>query len=150
MSDRERVIQMRNKGLTRAQIATACDLTLSQVNQAIETTILELRDGAPLLVEEMYHVHHERLEALFQLVQSKIDKMDPDVFDLDLFKAALSILERQAKLHGLDHDKKNQKKTRVGATDRGDDWLDNATPAELIHEAESYGLNVPEKFKLVD
>lgn len=147
MSDREKVIALRQKGKTRAEIAKELDLTMTAVNAAIETTIVELRDGAPLLVEEMYHLHHERLEQLYAIVQKRIDAMVE--FDSDVFKIALSILERQSKLHGLDKANAKQK-TKVGKTSRDSDWLDNATPSELIYEAESYGLTVPEKFKLPD
>lgn len=147
MSDREKVMSLRMKGKTREEIAKELDLSVRSVDQAINTTITELRDAAPLIVEEMFSVHQLRLEALYQIVQKKIDEMLD--FDERLFKVALSILERQSKLLGLDRDKVKTKTSRADRYHETTDWLEDATPSELIHEAESYGITVPEKFKLV-
>ena len=58
------------------------------------------------------------------------------VFDDKLVRSAILIMDRQAKLHGLDKQK----------APTNPDWLENASQPELIRLAKERGIALPEKF----
>lgn len=135
------VISLRAAGVPAKEIADSLGLSVPRVYQYLAEATTAARERNVDLVEEMFLLHQERLERLFRLAQAHIDKCE--TFDDRAFRVAILILERQARLLGLD-----KTPEKPGGKSGGYDWLENSTKEELIAEAERRGLRVPEKFKL--
>lgn len=142
MIDADEILRLRAAGHTYSQIAQQTGVEERQAKRAVRDTVLAVRADLSDDVAEMFLLHHERLENLFRIVRERIENQP--AFDDRPFKLAITILERQARLWALD---------RTGPAGNGKDkgtydWLQNATPSDLIAEAERYGIKVPERFKL--
>lgn len=137
----ERIFDLRMQGRGRTEIAQIVGLSAKMVDKHIRQQIEGLRLKNEELADEMYHIHQERLEELYALVRQEVDRAE--VFDASMFKTMIQILERQSKLLGLDAAPKDR-----GPKRKDENWFLDATPHELIAEVESYGLEVPARFKL--
>lgn len=135
------VMDLRMQGRNRNDIAEILGISQCSVHRHIKEQIQAIRMNTEELAEEMFLLHQERLEELYALVKQELDKMEG--FDDKPFKLLIVILERQAKLLGLDvTPARGERNAPKGS------WLDDATPHELIAEVESYGFHVDERFKL--
>lgn len=134
---------LRRVGFSRQEIATAMGLDISTVERLLSKVLKELQVANASRAEEAYQLQDMRLEELYRRVHELIVKAEG--FDDRLFKTAITILERQAKLLGLD---KTTRSSPVKLAARDQKWMDEATPSELVAEVESYGIEVPARFKL--
>jgi hypothetical protein len=133
------VLRMRAKGVPYSEIAEQTGMDVRSVRRLVQDEVQRVRAELAEDVAEMFVLHNERLEALYRITRTHIDNMA--VFDDRPIKVALLILERQSRLLGLDKDAKPGRGNTY-------DWLENATPTDLIAEAERRGIRIPEKFKL--
>lgn len=137
---RDRVIKARALGKTSQEIADEEGIHPSSVDTLVREAAAEVRAKTNDFVEERFAMHDARYEYLYKIVQKKLD--DASLADLHAFaglvRAAISVLERQSKLWGLDRAKPDGGKGR--------NWLDDASPAQLVKMAGEMGLTLPDKF----
>src|SRR5262245_34850770 len=125
---RAEIVRLRVEGRTLQAIADEIGLSRSAVHESLTNELKKLADRS----QEEAAVYREltlaRLEALFAALwpQAQAGHV-PSV------NAAVSILDRQAKLLGLDAPSRHETKLTV----------ERMTDAELIAEAERLGLPVP-------
>jgi hypothetical protein len=136
---RQDVMERRARGESHESIAKDLGVQVRAVHRWIKEVVDEVRLRSVDYAEEMFVIHSNRLESLYQRVQKYIDEMV--LFDEKMFRIAVLVLERQSKLLGLDKAGKP-----VGAD--AYEWLKNATPDQLIQHAKDMGLRVPEKFSV--
>ena len=135
---RVEIIQHKRDGWTNREIAEAVGLGEDQVRRVIRQAVDAARADERQLVQERYHLHDERLEFLYAQVMKALHAAV--VFDDKIIRAAIMILERQARLHGLD-------KTRTQASGAFG-WLETASPDELVRLAKERGIALPATFQL--
>lgn len=138
----EAVLKMRHDGKVLREIATELGVSYTSVKSAVATYRVQMSAEMLEVADEYFQLHVDRLEGLWARVQKELTALPQ--FDEKVFKVAIQILERQAKLLGLDRGNRAAGVPRTGGQK---DWLAEATPSELIAEIESYGLQVPERFK---
>ena len=132
------ILRMRSGGLSMVEIAEQTGLSLATVMRRLKEIADDTRDRHVEIADEMFAVHQARLEALYRKINERIAQLE--VFDDRVFRAAVMVLERQAKLLGLDREKRDT--GRAGQND----WIESATADEVVRRAKELGINVPEKF----
>lgn len=139
----EKALVYRREGKLYTEIGVLLGEPAVNVRRALAALRVATTNEALDVADEYFNLHIERLEALWATVSSTINALLG--FDDRVFKVALAVLERQAKLLGLDRGSGGRNPTPRPSRDK--DWLSEATPSELIAEIESYGLEVPKRFK---
>lgn len=136
------LLEKRAQGKSTKQ--AAIDLGISQqhagalVREAIEQV---KRDQADLITQRRLE-HDAKLEYLYNVCLAHVQALvAANAFDDKAIRCAVSILERQSRLWGLDL---SGTKTSEGRAD----WLDTASSSAVLAEAERYGLKVPEPFRV--
>ena len=145
---RDRIVELRAKGMLPREIGPTVGMTENAVYQVLREAAEEVRDRMQERIEQRFMEHDARYEYMYRQVQDKLSAaVSPDGVALmtlseyaGLLRAAVAILERQAKLLGLDRNPGGAGGQRKG------DWLDSATPKQLIDLAAKYGLDTPGKF----
>lgn len=103
----------------------------------------KVRDSTRELCEIRFMQHDERLEYMYSQLQDRLDAFDPERDTVAgyaaLIRAAIAILERSAKMWGTDREKPQGGRGFA-------DWLDDASPTELVRIAETYGIEIPKPF----
>jgi hypothetical protein len=135
------IVSLRASGKSATDIAEAIGCDVRTVYRSIKDEAEKVRAGTAELVSSMFMLHQERLERLWAKAQERIDALEDTASSADFchaVRAAIMILERQARLLGLDREK-------AGGRGAAADWLDTASEAELRVTAERYGLRIPEK-----
>lgn len=141
----ERILRLRAVGFDAREIARKLsdDPEIGKISSVTVARLMgeaarEARERHRELADKRFLEQDATLEYLrskyMQLVESSPG------YDDKLARALVSILERQAKLHGLDRGKAN-------GGHGGNDWLEEATKDDLLRAAEAYGIRVPEKFR---
>lgn len=128
-----RIVELRSRGCTPHQIGREVGLTRQQVTARIRVLALEIRSATRDLVATRFLEHDQILMTLRAKCQKAINEMKE--WDSTRVIAMLKVLERQAKLLGLDVDPRS-------AADN-DSWLDNKAPAELVEMARRFNLTLP-------
>lgn len=142
------IVGRRARGQSPEEIAADLGLSVVYVCQMIREAAVHQRGAAESLVSEMFMLHHIRLEALYKVVQARIDVMvASNFFDARVIRSAIEILERQSKLLDLDRAKRG---TEGAAGNCGTlAWMDKMTNEELVKTArEQYGIVLPPTFNL--
>lgn len=128
------ILTRRMQGERSDEIATAMQVPHGNVLAAIARLTEQARQESADMAAELFMLANLRLEKLWRTVQKWLDAME--TFDDKLVRCAVSVLERQAKMNGLD-----KQGSRFVADD---EWIDNATPAEVVAHAKKLGLSLPE------
>lgn len=142
LEDAERlrhILDKRADGRPWDEIARDLGLSVTSCHRIIrEAAELSNRRNAQL-VDEMRLTHHARCEKLYRTVLERIQvQIDAGHLDDKLVRAAVVVLDRQARLLGLDA-------VRVrGGTGRND-WVDDMPIGAVLDEAARMGLKVPKE-----
>lgn len=134
-----RVIDLRAQGKSLSEIGRELGVPAETAREIVGRAADWARDSLRARTDELFAVHDARLERLYNKVQSYIDSFE--AFNPDMFRVALAVLAQQATLFGLN------KNDKGGGNKKRNDWIQNATPTELIHAAEQAGLSVPAAWK---
>src|SRR5262245_6416294 len=125
---RAEIVRLRVEGRTLQAIADEIGLSRSAVHESLTNELKKLADRSQEAAAAYRELTLARLEALFAAVWPKVqDGHVPSV------NAAVSILDRQAKLLGLDAPARQETTLTV----------EHMTDAELIAEARKLGLPIP-------
>lgn len=135
------VIRRRSAGQNVAEIAAEMGEPERTVYRWIAEATQAVRAENRSFVQEMFLISFHRLERLYEIIEKRLAKMATDdaLFSRDVFRAAIDVIDRQSKLLGLDRNK-------VGSKGR-DEFLDGASDADLVAEADRLGIRLPEKFR---
>ena len=135
------MIKLRSQGMSVTEIATQTGNSPYYVHQMLREFARYVRDNTVELAEQRIAEQDARCEYLYRQVQKKLD--EASLLDIkyysQLVAAAIKILDRQARLLGLD-------RTRTAGGANQMEWLDKATPKELEDIAKDYGLKLPRSF----
>lgn len=120
---RKQALELRKSGATFAQIGQALELSEARAHQLVKDELSRLRAVCAEEAENVRHLELERLDKMQLALSSKLKDGQPEAIN-----SALRLMERRAKLLGLDA----PKKVEVAATFKGyklvspDDWPDNS------------------------
>lgn len=129
------VLMLRMEGHEPREVALRLGVKYGDVLSIMARLTKNVREENAGLAEELFMLSNMRLERLWRWVQSHLDKME--TFDDKLVRAAVQVLDRQARMNGLD------KQTRPGGQPT-DDWVDAATPAEMDAYLRRNGFSIPD------
>ncbi len=137
-----RLLQFRAQGKSTKQAAELMGINRQHAQFLIREAIADVNKAQADLIAQRRIEHDAKLEHMYSICAMKMQRMfdDPDLFDDRVLRAAVMVLDRQAKLWGLD------KGSTAGGANRTE-WLANASSADIVREAEEYGLKIPEEFK---
>lgn len=121
-----KVVRLRAQGLLPRRIAAqlaaeGSSLTIKEVRKILSAQAMTVRATCQALVSNRFLRHDEILTGLIDRVYAELRR---DGFDRDKAGALVKLLERQARLLGLD-----QSSTSTVAND---DWLEDKSDAELV------------------
>lgn len=133
------VFDLRRDGLDAVEIAVRLGCGVQHVHRIMRTAVDRMRADEQTLIRERFFTHDARLEWLYKRLVEQINASP--CFDEKLVRAAVTVLDRQARLLGLD-------RAKIQQVPESQAWLDKATPEELVRMAEERGLKLPEKFRL--
>lgn len=141
------VLDKRATGASWADCGSAVGWSPGHCIKMVREHATRVRAQNHLLIQQRYLEHDARLEFLYDSVARRIHEManfpGGPVVDEKLVRAAVAVLDRQAKLHGLDAVKPAGGRNNM-------DWLDESKPiADVLREAEALGLVVPDAFRTV-
>ena len=127
------ILLLKRRGYTDESIALQVGCTVPVVRHAIQHAAQIARARHTDLCSEALMVTDMRLEWLWSEVDRLMTEADPDKgYDPNLIRLGVQIIERRAKLLGLDS----------GRTQKAGDWL--GSPEELERFAlENYGIKLP-------
>jgi len=133
------VLMARVDGLTPTEVAVKLGVTHGDVLSILGRMTTNLRQENEGLAMELFMLANMRLERLWKWVQAKLDTLETlDSNGIQLVRAAVQIVERQARLNGLD------KQARPGGVSQDTDWVDAATPTEMQAYLKRHGFTLPE------
>lgn len=142
----EQVLAWIAEGLPHSEIAVKLGVKVAVVATRIREVIAQAREHAREHVQKRFTQHDERCEYLYKVCLKRINSMhlrqnvaDEWGFDDKAVRAAICVLDRQAKLLGLDRG------GHVGGPNFNS-WLDNQSGVELEKLAAQYGIDLPKKF----
>lgn len=144
----QQVLDWLAEGKTNIEIAGILNLPVKVVATRVREVVAEARADARAHVQKRFTQHDERLEFLYKCCLKRINAMNlrqnanPNNewgFDEKAVRAAVCVLERQARLLGID------KNVSVGGPNFNG-WLDNQSGADLERLALSYGIDLPKPF----
>lgn len=144
-----RIIELRAQGVSVPKIVEQLakddtPLAYNTVYQIVREYANAVRDEALQRGEERFAEHDARYEYLYGQIQRRLaraaenDEYDDGKFAA-LVRAAVAVLDRQARLLGID-------KVKTPNSPAQHDWLDRATPGQLVELAQKFELKLPEKF----
>ncbi len=128
------VLNLRMKGVTPSEVAGKLNVPLAMVLGAIASLTEDARQENAGIAAELFMLSNLRTEQLWAHVQKWLDAAQS--FDDRLVKCAIAVLERQAKLNGIDR--------AGGKTVTDSDWIDQASPAEVVAYAKRLGITFPD------
>lgn len=140
------VLELRAQGTPWKAIAEKLDMTERHLLRLVQEATAEMRRKNRELSEQRFLEHDARLEWLYGVVASRIHAYatsDPPVVDEKLVARAVNILERQAKLHGLDK--------KAGRESEGKNHYldDDRTIGDVLKDAKALGVEIPAEFEIV-
>lgn len=139
------VLKMLARGETNVKIGEALGITTKQAAARVKEVVEQAREDSRAHVLKRFTQHDERCEYLYKVCLKRINKMNLKHqdgewdFDDKAIRAAVAVLDRQARLLGLD------KSVNTGGQNFNA-WLDNQSGADLERLARQYGIDLPEKF----
>lgn len=137
-----KLLEYRAQGLNTKQAAEKVGVSPQHAAKLIADAVAHVRENTDNLVQQRILEHDAKLEWMYNECAKQMQRLaELNAFDDKVLRAAVSILDRQAKLWGLDKAKQG-----TGGSSRLD-WLDTASSAALMAEAERYGIKIPEPFK---
>lgn len=135
------VLMLRMDGHEPRDVAIKLGIPYGDVLTIMARLTANVRKENVGMAEELFMLANMRLERLWRWVQSHLDKMTE--FDDKLVRSAVQVLDRQARMNGLD------KQTRPGGGGASDaDWVDAATPTELDTYLKRQGFSIPDHIKV--
>lgn len=144
----DRIVTLRLGGMKATKIAEKLTaegypITWSHVTRLIREAAADCRENREDLLDQRFMEQDRRVEWLIALCMRRIRRKAKDGKSIDaLLRIAVSLFERQAKLHGMDKDKPR------GGNPNGQNWLDSAPFESVLGEAERIGLVKPGEFRL--
>jgi hypothetical protein len=144
----ERILTLRLGGMKPVKIAeklTAEGHTISwsHVTRLIREAAADCRERREDLLDQRFMEQDRRVEWLIALCMRKVRRKAKEGRSIDaLLRIAVSLFERQARLHGMDKDK-----ARGGKPPPDGNWLDSAPFESVLGEAERIGLVKPGEFR---
>lgn len=144
MIERQRaeVLRLRVVGYNSAQIGERLDKLLGgpisrrQVDRILKSIAEEQREENFEYYEQMQSVQVARLEWLYSICARRMEEAGVDD---KLIRAAVMVLDRQAKLLGLDA----RGPMAAAGSSRDEDWIKKAPIADVIKLGESLGMKLP-------
>jgi cytosine/adenosine deaminase-related metal-dependent hydrolase len=141
-----KVLEYRAQGKTWAETAALLGVTVRTCHRLVAEEADRVRAEQKRLVSQRILEHDRKLEWLYERLAATIHEYatrTPPRVDEKLVRAAVSVLERQAKLLGLDA-------AKAPAGGGANDWMRDDTPlADVIRTAELYGIKIPDTFRTV-
>lgn len=136
------VVEMRAQGRPIKAISSATGWSVDYVQQLLREAADHVRAETEQFCRVRFMEADARCEYLYEQVQRRLSEADAEdtAKYAALVRAAISVMERQARLWNLDREKVK------GVGGRGD-WLEEASPAELRRIAEAYDLDLHPAFK---
>jgi predicted DNA-binding protein YlxM (UPF0122 family) len=101
-------VELKLQGHTHREIADSLRVSPTTVAQLIKEGLAELRDLSREATEDLILMQNARLEHLYKQLQERIAEGSTRAIE-----TAIKVLERQAKLHGLDAPEKKQVDVRL-------------------------------------
>lgn len=146
MEERRRaeILRLRVVGYNAKEIGDRLDstfggpLTRRQVDRVLRDIAEEQRAENEELCAQLRTEQNERLEWLYAVCAKRIAEAP----DEKMIRAAVLVLDRQSKLHGLDA----RGPTAAGSTSRDEEWIKKAPIDQVIKLGEQMGLTMPGKF----
>lgn len=113
---RSRVLKLRRDGFTYDQIALALsrgddgkepfEITPSSIGRMVQSYVAELQTEDAETISELRQIAHERLERMFRRLETEISMLGSSPEDRKqkerLISQQIKVVDRQAKLHGMD------------------------------------------------
>lgn len=134
LSKIDQALELRRKGWTYRAIAAEMKITLKAAHRLVETAFKATQQSAREQSEELYQQQVARLEGCVKALTEQVDRGS-----IKAVEALVKVLDRQAKLCGLDAPTKVEQK--VSFMDYTDD--------ELLREAERLRVPLPVDVKLL-
>lgn len=131
----QKVLDLRRKGYTHREIAVELRITRRQVSKVLDDAYAAVARECKESAEQQVRLQMDRLEWMLKSLNERIEGGH-----VGSVEAALRILERQAKLLGLDAPTKQEVKVQYS----------ELTDEELLAEAERLKLKPPEVKLLPD
>lgn len=116
-------------------IADEVGTSIDNVRYYIKKYVNETKAKHLDMLDERFVSQDDTINYLLSLVLERL-KLG---YDRDSIKLAITLLERQSKLHGLDRNSKEMNQ---------ETWMEKASNEELVKYAESMGLRLPTNFAL--
>ncbi len=118
-------------------ISTSLSITVAQCKEIAQTYIDECRAKNVDIIDTAFWEQKELIDLLIQRCMVQLLRR----FDHNILKCILLLLERQAKLMGLD-------KAGKPVNPVTSEWFGNMSNEELIEKARTMGLQIPQEFVL--
>lgn len=130
-ADRDlRILELRRSGLSYSKIAEDVGITAAScyriVKQYLEKVAAECTEES----KELIALESERLDSLYKALEPRIATGDPKAIT-----AGIKIMERRARLHGLDQPEKLEQVVR----------FENLPSSELVQRARARSIPIPEE-----
>lgn len=133
------VLMARADGLTPQEVAVKLSISHGDALSIIGRLTDTLREENAGYAQELFVLSNLRLERLWKWVQARLDSLTvADGNAIQLIRAAVQIVERQARLNGLD------RTPRPSGVSADADWIDAATPSEMAAYLKRHGFTLPE------
>lgn len=126
----DRALELRRCGHTYREIARELRITLRQAHKLVTDAFKATQRHAKEQSDELVQIQSDRLEAMYKALAPKLEKGGEGL--ARAIEVGIKVLERQAKLHGLDQPAKQE--TTV--------TYHHLSDAELIDEARKLRLDV--------
>lgn len=122
----ERALELRRKGYTYREIGKEMGITYRAAHKLVTDAYREVASKASETAEQMVRLQEERIEALYKALEQQIE-----AGKIGAIEVAIRLLERHAKLRGLDAPAKQEVKVQ----------FQDMTDEELLAEAERLKLS---------
>lgn len=136
------LLSARGSGKTMVEAAALAGCSLRHAERLLAEMGEKMRKRNDARVSRRFLEHDARCEHLYSLVVAEINKQAAaGAFDEKLIRAAVTVLDRQARLLGLDAVKSTDK--RHGPNE----WAEEAPLKDVMAEAKRLGLVLPTGFE---
>lgn len=135
------ILDMRAEGRPWPEIAVRLGVSERTCHRVISDAAEQSNARNQSLVDEMRLTHNERCEFLYRRVVEKLNEQFKEgVLDEKLLRAAVLVMDRQARLLGLDA-------VKIKGVSGRNDWVDELPLSKVISEAERFGIQVPKELR---
>lgn len=137
----ETILEYRGEGKSVKEISELTGYSKRHVIRLIAEAAERARKENANLVARRFMEHDLRCEYLLALCSRRLKQLaDLGDFDEKAVRAAVAVMDRHARLLGLDTIK------RKGGRPGENDWIDNAPIKDVLAEAKALGLEIPAAF----